>query len=414
MDGTFEDIVEGGFVLIYMDDILIFTSSQEQLEQLTKQVLQCLRENDLYLKPKKCEFNKERIEYLGMVIQEGKISMDSVKLKGIQDWPIPSTVKQVWSFLGFGNFYRKFIKKFSKLAQPLNDLLKKDKKFDWTQECQQAFDTLKRKFTEEPVLMMPDQSRSYQIEVDASKYASGVVLTQTDSNGDRHPVAFLSKMFTEAERNYEIYDRELLGIIRALAEWRHYIQGSGHTTIVHSNHQNLTFFKSTQKLNRQQARWALYLSEFDIKLVHMPGSKMIQSDALSRRPDFIPEEDHDNENRILLPENMFINLIDTDLQDRIANLTNYDFDVKNALEMLLEKGPNTLQNDLEDWKLEKHNGQNVMFYKGKNYIPNDMELWRDILKMFHDHEMAGHPGELETFNSVKQHYWWPGMQTFVK
>ena len=120
------------------------------------------------------------------------------------------------------------------------------------------------------------------------------------------------------ERNYELYDRELLGIIHALEEWQHYIQGSGHTTVVHSDHQNLMFFKSAQKLNRQQAQWALYLSEFDIKLVHMPGSKMIQSDALSRQPDFIPDEDHDNENRILLPEDMFINLIDTNLQDRIV------------------------------------------------------------------------------------------------
>ena len=144
MDRTFEDILEGGFVLIYMDDILIFAHTKEHLEQLTKQVLQHLQENDLYLKPKKCEFNKEHIEYLGMVIQEGKISMDSVKVKGIQDWPKPTTVKQVRSFLGFGNFYRKFIKKFSELAHPLNDLLKKDKIFVWMQECQMAFDTLKQ------------------------------------------------------------------------------------------------------------------------------------------------------------------------------------------------------------------------------------------------------------------------------
>ena len=101
---------------------------------------------------------------------------------------------------------------------------------------------------------------------------------------------------------------------------------------------------------------------------------MIQSDALSRQPDFIPDKDHDNENRILLPENLFINLIDTNLQDRIANSKNYDFDVKNALEMLLEKGPNTLQHNLEDWKLEEHNGKNVMFYKGKKFIPNDVDL----------------------------------------
>ena len=129
----------------------------------------------------------------------------------------------------------------------------------------------------EPVLRMPDQTRPFQIEADASKYATGAVLTQTDPNGDRHPVAFLSKTFTEAERNYEIYDRELLGVIRALEEWRHYIQGSGHTTIVYMDHQNLTYFKLAQKLNRRQARWALYLSEFDIKLVHVPSIRCLIS-----------------------------------------------------------------------------------------------------------------------------------------
>ena len=124
--------------------------------------------------------------------------------------------------------------------------------------------------------------------------------------------------------------------------WHALIQGSGHTTTVHTDHQNLTYFKSAQKLNQRQAQWALYLSEFDIKMVHIPGGKMIQSDALSQRPDYIPEEDHDNENRILLPEDMFVNLMDLDVQDRIANTDKYDFDVKNALDLLLENGPNSL------------------------------------------------------------------------
>ena len=184
-------------------------------------------------------------------------------------------------------------------------------------------------------------------------------MTQIDVNGDRHPVDFLSKTFSEAERNYEIYDREILGVIRALEEWRHYIQGSGHTTIVYMDHQNLTYFKSAQKLNRQQARWALYLLEFDIKLVHIPGMKMVQSDALSWRPDFVPEKDQDNEDRILLSEDMFINLMDMDLQDHIANTDKYDYDVKMALELLLENGPNSLQQDLKDWKLEKHGEKNI-------------------------------------------------------
>ena len=280
-------------------------------------------ENDLYLKPKKCEFCKEKIEWLGMVIEEGKITMDPGKLKGIQDWPAPTTVKQVRGFLGFGNFYRRFIRGFSEIARPLNELLKKDRKFEWTTKCQWAFEDLKTCFTSEPILMLPDQTKPFQIECDASKYASGAVLTQLDSNGDRHPCAFISKTFSPTERNYEIYDRELLAIIRALEEWRHYIQGSPHTTIVFSDHKNLMYFREAQKLNRRQARWSLYLSEFDIKLVHIAGTKMVQSDALSRRPDFTPEEDTDNENTTMLPDELFINLIDTELQERILTCENW-------------------------------------------------------------------------------------------
>src|SRR6202522_3523501 len=216
MDAIFVDMIEGCIVIIYMDDILIFARTQEDLERYTKLVLQRLWENDLFLKALKCEFNKTRVEYLGMIIEEEKMAMDPIKLGGIRDWPIPTTVKQVRSFLGFGNFYKRFIHRFSELARPLNDLTKKDKKFEWTNECQDAFDTLKKKFTEEPVLMIPDHSRPFQIESDASKVATGAVLTQLDSNGDRHPCSFISKTFSPTERNYEIYDRELLGVIRAL------------------------------------------------------------------------------------------------------------------------------------------------------------------------------------------------------
>ena len=150
-----------------------------------------------FLKPTKCEFNKTKVEYLGMVIEEGK-------LKGIRDWPEPTTVKQTWGFLGFGNFYQQFIWGFSNLAKPLNDLLRKNHKFEWTDACQWTFDELKKRFTEELVLMMLDQTKPFQIETDASKYATGAVLTQLDSNGDRHPVSFISKTFSPAERNYEI------------------------------------------------------------------------------------------------------------------------------------------------------------------------------------------------------------------
>ena len=342
MDDIFKDLIKEGIVIIYMDDMFLSAKTKERLRENTKQVLQRLMENDLYLKPKKCEFCKEKIEWLGMVIQEGKITMDPGKLKGIQDWPAPTTVKQVQGFLGFGNFYRRFIRGFSEIARPLNELLKKDRKFEWTTKCQQAFDDLQTRFTSEPVLVIPDQMKPFQIECDTSKYASGVVLTQLDSNRDRHPCAFISKTFSPAKRNYEIYDQELLAIIRALEEWRHYIQGSPHTTIVFSDHKNLMYFREARKLNRQQAQWSLYLSEFDVKLVHIAGTKIVQSDTLSRRLDFTPEEDTDNKNITMLPDELFISLIDTELQEQILTCEKLDSDAMEALKVLLEEGPTTI------------------------------------------------------------------------
>jgi hypothetical protein len=414
MDDIFGDMISECIIIVYMDDIFLFAPDEITLTKNTKKVLARLQENDLFLKPTKCEFNKTKVEYLGMVIEEGKISMDPGKLKGIRDWPAPTTVKQTRGFLGFGNFYRRFIWHFSNLAKPLNDLLKKDQKFEWTDDCQRAFDELKKRFTEEPVLMMPDQTKPFQIETDASKYATGAVLTQLDSNGDRHPISFISKTFSPAERNYEIYDRELLAIIRALEEWRHYIQGSPHTTIILSDHKNLTYYREAKNLNRRQARWSLYLSEFDVKLVHTPGSKMIQSDALSRRPDLCPDEDNDNEDIIMLPDDMFLNLIDMDLQRKITMSEDLDGNAAEALKLLLENAPTSMTTGLGDWTVDKSEGRNILFYKGKNYIPRNIELRREIVQNFHDHETAGHPGEIGTYNAVRQHYWWPGLRTFVK
>jgi hypothetical protein len=143
MDSIFSDMIKGCIVIVYMDNILIFANNQEDLQKHMKMVLQRLWEHNLFLKPKKCKFNKTMMEYLGLIIQEGKLSMDPVKLSGIRDWPTPNTVKQVQGFLGFANFYRWFIKKFSELVLPLNNLLQKDTKFDWNHQCQKAFEALK-------------------------------------------------------------------------------------------------------------------------------------------------------------------------------------------------------------------------------------------------------------------------------
>src|SRR5277367_4052640 len=273
---------------------------------------------------------------------------------------------------------------------------------------------MKKKFQESPVLQMPDPTKPFVLETDASKYASGAVLRQQDTNGDWHPCGYLSKSFNTTERNYEIYDRELWAIIRALTDWRHYLMGSPHIVTILSDHRNLTYFCTAQKLNRRQARWSLYLSEFNVKLIHVPGTKMIQSDALSRRPDHGLDAEHDNEDMVLLPDHLFLNLLDLDMQKRILTSKTMDSDIGKILLTLLDDGPNTLRNDLKDWRVETVDGNNVLYYKDRAYVPKDRTLRQDILRMFYDHETAGHPGELATYNSVRQHYWWPGLRTFVK
>jgi RNase H-like domain found in reverse transcriptase len=169
-----------------------------------------------------------------------------------------------------------------------------------------------------------------------------------------------------------------LAIVWALKEWRHYIQGSGHTTIVLSDHENLRHFKVPQTIGRQMAQWTLYLSEFDIKLVHIPGKKNIQADSLSQRPDLCPLGT-DNKDVIVFPEHLFINLIDMELQKKIANAKNMDYDAAEAIKELLEQGPREAKKDLMDWEVEEFKGENVLFYKEKNYVPIDTELCREIV-----------------------------------
>ena len=175
-----------------------------------------MSELDLHLKLEKCQFNVPEVEYLGMIVKPSQLAMDPVKLNGIAAWPTPAKVKDMRSFLGFTNFYRRFIPDYSTVARPLLDLTKKDNRWDWTPACQQSFDELKKLFLSCPVLHLPDFAKPFAIATDASKYASGAILLQTDTNGDWHPCSYLSQSFIPAECNYDIYDRELLAIIRAL------------------------------------------------------------------------------------------------------------------------------------------------------------------------------------------------------
>ncbi|TFY50672.1 hypothetical protein EVG20_g11391 [Dentipellis fragilis] len=379
MNDLFKDLIDSGKVIIYMDDILIFTDTLEEHRLLVQKVLQCLWDNDLFLKPEKCSFEQSSVEYLGLIVSHNKLAMDLVKVAGIAEWPVPRTVKDVQSFLGFGNFYRHFIQDFSKLAHPLFDLTKKDHPWDWMPDCQTAFDGLKLAFTSSPVLLMPDLTKPYLVEVDASDFAVSGILSQCAEDQLWHPVAYLSKALSEAERNYDIYDKELLAIIRTLETWRHYLEGSPHVVEIWTDHKNLEYFKTAQKLSRRQARWALFLTRFDFTLVHKPGIHH-RPDPMSRRPDHREGVEDDNTERVLLDPKFFqvraarpaavTSLGDTTLRQCIRDAKTKDTEVVNALDAILNNGPRSLVKSLQEWNLE----DGLVLFRGKVYVPADQEL----------------------------------------
>lgn len=408
MNDIFRDYLAEGWLVIYMDDILLFSSKLEELQEHTRKVVQRLKEHDLYLKGEKCEFDQQEVEFLGAVIQPGHIAMDPVKLDGLKAWQTPRTVKDVQSFLGFANFYRRFIRGYADIAKPLNNLTRKDTTWEWSPDCEAAFQTLKQRFLDAPILVMPDPSKPFQLECDASKVATGAVLRQKGEDDLWHPCAYLSKSFTETERNYQIYDRELLAIIRALKAWRHYIDGAAHPVEILSDHKNLTYFRSAQKLNRRQARWSLFLSQFNYKLLHQPGKTLVQADALSRRSDHDPGI-HDNEDVTLLPGELFAKAIHVDLQERIRDTTSRDKTVMESLNGIWHLRKDPLIGRKEDWSMD----DGIVLFKEKVYVPPDEELRREVVRNHHDPPVMGHPGIQKTFELVAREYWWPGMRQFV-
>lgn len=410
MNDIFRDMINEGWIVIYMDDILIFSPDAITHRKRTLQVLERLKKHDLYLKREKCQFDVTRIEFLGLIVTPDHIEMDSVKVDGLLKWPEPKTVKEVRSFLGFGNFYRKFIAHYADLARPLHQLTKKDVPFRWSDACQKAFDALKQQFTTGPVLLMPDSAKPFVMETDASKYATGGVLKQRDSNGAWHPCAYISQSFNDAERNYQIYDRELFAIIRGLDAWRHYFLGAAHPVTVLSDHRNLTYYRTGQRLTPRQRRWHMELSMFDLRLVHVPGTTLIAADTLSRNPRFAVDTDEEDEPIVMLPDHLFLQVVDVDLQQQLIDASTKDSMITHTLKAKENGLPLPMKSALTDWRHQ----DGLLFYKDRCYVPDNAELRRSIVQRYHDLPVMGHPGRHKTMELVRKHYWWPGMYVFIK
>jgi hypothetical protein len=279
-------------VVVYLDDILIYSKTPEEHEDLVKKVLAKLEQHDLAVSLKKSVFHVKKVEFLGYIVSTEGVTMSEKKVESIMKWEAPRSVKDVQIFIGFANFYRRFIKDFSRICKPITETLKgKGGKgsFYWGKEQDEAFEELKRRFTTAPILAHFYPERKTVIETDASDFALGCVLSQYQ--GKRlHPVAFHSRKLNNAERNYEIHDKELLAILEAFKEWKHYLVGADEPVTVFTDHQNLQYFLTTKVWNPRQIRWAQWLANFNFKIVYRPGARGGKPDALSRRPEYRPEE----------------------------------------------------------------------------------------------------------------------------
>ena len=253
---------------------------------------------------------------------------------------------------------------------------------------------MKEIFTTEPVLAAPDLDKEMRVEVDASDYATGGVLSVKGEDKKWRPVAFISKSLNDTERNYEIHDKEMLAVIRCLETWRYFLEGARTKFEIWTDHKNLEYFMMNQKLNRRQARWALFLSRFDFVRKHVPGSKMGKVDGLSRRPDWRKGVEKDNEDRTLVKAEWLrrteieeVLIEGVDLLKRVRESKAKDDEVIKAVEEMKRAGVRMLRD--EEWREE--NG--LMLKEGKVYVPKDEELRAEIIRLHHDTPIGGHGGQ---------------------
>lgn len=362
-------------VFVYLDDILIFSKSTQEHVIHVRQVLKRLLENHLFVKAEKCSFHTSEVSFLGFVIKAGNIQMDPAKTRAVADWPQPSTRKELQRFLGFANFYRRFIRNYSAVAAPLTALTSPQVPFQWTSVAARAFGELKTRFTSAPILVFPDPARQFVVEVDASDTGVGAVLSQRSSTDQKvHPCAFFSRKLSATERNYDIGDRELLAVKLALEEWRHWLEGADQPFMVWTDHKNLEYIRSAKRLNSRQARWALFFNRFEFTLTYRPGTKNAKPDALSRQ--------YQSRSCVQSPENIL---------------------------------PPECVVGAVAWEVEEEVKQSHTAQPAPSACPDNLlfvpaNLRSKVLQWGHSSRLACHPGVIRTLALLKQRFWWPTME----
>src|SRR5512142_488739 len=264
------------FVVVFIDDILIYSRTKEEHEEHLRLALEKLREHQLYAKFSKCEFWLSEVKFHGHVISARGVAVDPSNVESVTNWKQPKTVSEIRSFLGLAGYYRRFIENFSKIAKPMTRLLQKDVKYKWSEECEQSFQELKNRLVSAPILILPDPKKGFQVYCDASKLGLGCVLMQ-----DGKVVAYASRQLRPHEKNYPTHDLELAAVVHALKIWRHYLFGT--RTEVYTDHKSLKYIFTQLDLNMRQRRWLELIKDYDMSIHYHPGKANVVADALSRK-----------------------------------------------------------------------------------------------------------------------------------
>jgi len=412
-------------VVVYLDDILVYSANLDDHREHVREVLRRLRLHGLYAKPEKCQFHSDSVEYLGYLLSPQGLTMSPDKIQTVCDWPEPRKVKDIQSFLGFANFYRRFIYNYSDIVVPLTRLTRKDTPWNFTDDCRRAFAALKTAFTTAPVLThwMPDVP--IVVETDASDYAIAGILSVQCPDNELRPVAFYSRTLTPPELNYDTHDKELLAIYEAFRSWRHYLEGSSSPIDVVTDHKNLEYFATTKLLSRRQARWSEYLHQFNLAVRFRPGKLGAKPDALTRRWDVYPKEGDKDYARVnphnfkpmFTQEQLASSLRASTLAApvlRAAVIMDIELLHKDILSALpSDTFASELLSSSNDprWTVD---AEGFLRQDNRIYVPDTNDLRLRVLRYTHDHPLSGHFGQNRTLELLRREYTWPGVHTFVK
>jgi hypothetical protein len=403
MNSVFMDNLDK-FIVVFIDDILIYSQNEQEREEHLRKVLQRLRDCQLYAKLSKCEFWISEVLFLGHIINRDGLAVDPKKVAAILDWKAPKDARGIKSFIGMAGYYRRFIEGFYKIARPITVLLAKKVEFKRTPACQESFEMLKQKLTTAPILVLPDVHKPFSVYCDASYTRLGCVLMQ-----EGKVVAYSSRQLKVHEKNYPTHDLELVVVVHALKTWRHYLYGQ--KCDIYTDHKSLKYIFTQLELNMRQRRWLELIKDYELEIHFHPGKANVVANALSRK----------SQVNMLAAHPMSFELAKE--FDRLSlgflnNTQGVTIELEPTLEQDIRKGQkddekiNEIRQLIIDGKGPDfhEDAEGVVWFKDRLCVPDIKSIRELILKEAHETAYSIYPGSEKMYQDLKKRFWWYGMK----